>query len=1072
MTHIINRVFWYYTKKQYADYGDMSIIVSTPEPYMVYHDIPKEDLEEVFNRFSLVTPEFDDLETQGVWDWATTIGASVLYRTSNVAAVAMGIAGALTTVVGVGSAVSNLYHAYQKGVLENPLRSFRTALDSFVRAKRYFYVICGGIAALGIGYCLWKYAGGFFCKKSFEYELSTFINTGSVAKGVSCIDDNGAPITMTPEEAKNWRETLPISMTLNTGALGLPVPKQSKNVVVDQDENGLLTFSWADGTKVAVEPVNTTQGVQSGDVQTKKNATFRNITIVKGAPTPSTLVTQGGGVDPNGLETLEKKLVNNLAELTVLHVDDKEKRLDLGTQNGLFVRGNQLITTSHIVSTTCDPTKVLLRVKTNTATHEYLWSTLWKEKWNDADIITIVLPSWSLPMPDITKHFIETERCDTDFREVLFVRKKYGGVRYDPVFPPKGTNKYTAIHDDGVSMVTLNGFQCQTLETEKGDCGGFYYALDKRINHKILGMHNAWGAKDGAFGCWISKERLMKHLPPLGGVVVPKFPIVTQCALEKYPFSEEILARLDFIGTQEPPQIVPVDSKIGPSLIQQNDLDVLKPLLTKPAALGKFKKEVEIGEVKEVHWINPYDIALGKWARKVHPLRKTYSQCLSAVLGTLPNVIGKPDNEFENVVSDDMAVNGKLGSTQEPIEVKTGPGRPYVYLPHNQTGKRSWLPKDSPDGAPNHYHMHELVYENLMRRLRAARKGKSIFTLWGDCLKDERRPLEKVSSGSTRLFCVGPLDFTIACRKYFMRFSDHCIKNHNTLFTKIGINPDGQDWKLFYSRLNRWGRRRVAKLLAGDFSNYDMSLPPWLTLGVINAILKWFELCGSTPEENQIRRVLMEDILHSTRIHGRYVYRCPQGVPSGHFLTALFNSIVNYVIFKTCVFAAFLDKEGRIMSDLEFDNFYECGMVGDDHVCGQNPEVDWFSQRIYQKYVKEIFGMDYTDSKKSAQISDFTEWEDLVFLQRYFHEDSIGRVFGPLKREILDEEISWIRHNMTDSPKVSTWKNMDASLRGYMHWGRELFEQKKTLYNDIAFKLGIPPFNLEFDDLIKQWERR
>jgi hypothetical protein len=685
--------------------------------------------------------------------------------------------------------------------------------------------------------------------------------------------------------------------------------------------------------------------------------------------------------------------------------------------------------------------------------------------WPETDVATLNLPRYVAERPKISHLFVDLRDAEREFNQVKLITWKE--LEENILYDMRDVNQFTrgsfnARDTVGNLFKVVNGFHGECM-TRDGECGGVYVAYDSKANRKLLGIHTAYHHTKGACGAWVTEERWKEHKFPESPLDIPTVePALTQCFVQDVPFGPEIAQDLNVLGLSEKAQLIPQESKIVPSLVHQE----LTPFVSLPALLTDTVVEKRDGNVVLVQ---PLKKAVRKWARKPHKMPADGKEVMMEIIANLPFEWGKPDNTFKSVESDDIAINGKEGTAMEPIEVKTSAGIPYTEMPHKLGGKKDHLIKDSDEGERLHYHPSTFLEDRLKMREEMAKNGIRFETRWGDCLKDERRLLEKIEEGSTRLFCVGPLDYTICCRKYFMRFANHCIMNRHRLPMQIGVNPDGSEWRTLWLRLNRRARRSGVNFIAGDFSNFDMSLLIALTEGVGEAIIEWFKMCGSTEEETRVRRVLLQEIYRSIRVNGRVVYECLQGVPSGHFLTALFNSILNYVIVKTCVFYN-ARKKGITMNHEIFAELYDCAMVGDDHIVAQDEEIDWFDQQVLQETIAYIFGMGYTDSTKAAKVAKFTKRDELTFLKRYFREEA-GYVFAPLMEYVLEEEINWIRKN-DDDEKTATWKNMDASLRGYMHWGRTKFEFKKTQYNYLAFKFGIPPFPLKFEVLLEEWKRR
>lgn len=802
---------------------------------------------------------------------------------------------------------------------------------------------------------------------------------------------------------------------------------------------------------IVLECVGENQSIQSGDAQTRKSER-KDIPVVHP-------IGQNQSQDAQGDDTINNIILPNLCEARL------EGRLPDGTervcvQNVLFIRGREFLATAHFFRFDLADAMITF-THVNGNRYSYNLSEITRKRWVDADLITCRLPKRAIPRRSILNHFPYLNELNKVIAETVLVTFNNRLVCKSSCAPSERLEGYRGGSGDQV-YITKDAINVK-VRSNFGDCGGVYVAQDPKMIRKILGVHTALGSNktiDGALGVYITQERLHANLFGDEIPITSEMALnVNQC-LEPPKVESRLYENLSFVGVYPVAQKVPVKSKIRKSVVHGK----LNIPCTAPSNLGKT---VVNGQL-----VDPYQIAWDKWAREPHNQPKEeHLKVLNEVLEFIPSYLGKADQTFDNVVSLEEAINGREGTTQEPIEITTGAGHPYSEWPHSKSGKKEWLIKDSSEGERNHYYLHPKCMLEVEDRLEKAKLGVKKFTLWGDCLKDER----VVPGKDTRLFCVGPLDLTIACRQYFMRFSEHMIKNRHRLPVQIGINPDGQEWSRFYFRLSRkW--RRPPKWLAGDFKRFDMSLPSWLTHGVASSIMIWFLLNGATTFENLVRWVLIDEVLHSTRLHGRYVYQCHQGVPSGHFLTAIFNSLVNFVIFAVCVLIAARRAGHKDYNIMNFISDFECGFVGDDHVCSMNPDITWFNQQIYQELVSEVFGMIYTDtSKATGELDPFTLRKNLIFLQREFRYDSkTGLVFAPLKRTILDEEINWRRKNDTDDKFVATWKNLDASLRGYFHWGRSEFEMKKEQYNLLQFQwlTNQPPFLYSYDRLLEEWLAR
>ena len=157
--------------------------------------------------------------------------------------------------------------------------------------------------------------------------------------------------------------------------------------------------------------------------------------------------------------------------------------------------------------------------------------------------------------------------------------------------------------------------------------------------------------------------------------------------------------------------------------------------------------------------------------------------------------------------------------------------------------------------------------------------------MWIDTLKDERRKLEKISTGKTRVFTIPPVDFTLLCRKYFLAFAVHFYNQRRDSFTAVGITPESSDWDEMW----RYLRESSDRGFAGDYSGWDGNLSPMFIAGVCEIINRWYD----DGETNAlVRRVLFDEMIHTQQVAMNLVYYTHVGNPSGNALTVIINTIV------------------------------------------------------------------------------------------------------------------------------------------------------------------------------------
>ena len=151
------------------------------------------------------------------------------------------------------------------------------------------------------------------------------------------------------------------------------------------------------------------------------------------------------------------------------------------------------------------------------------------------------------------------------------------------------------------------------------------------------------------------------------------------------------------------------------------------------------------------------------------------------------------------VLTEFEAINGIPGlEYYDRLDMKTSPGYPYVKdRPPGEVGKQFLFEQLA---CGNWKVKSKLLRQRLDRRLKLAKQGKTMFSVWTNSPKAELRPLKKIWDANTRVFCMAPVDFTILCRQYFLAFCAAFCKNKNNFFSSVGINPDGPEWTRLYER--------------------------------------------------------------------------------------------------------------------------------------------------------------------------------------------------------------------------------------------------------------------------------
>jgi hypothetical protein len=149
---------------------------------------------------------------------------------------------------------------------------------------------------------------------------------------------------------------------------------------------------------------------------------------------------------------------------------------------------------------------------------------------------------------------------------------------------------------------------------------------------------------------------------------------------------------------------------------------------------------------------------------------------------------------------------------------------------------------------------------------------------------------------------------------------------------------------------------------------------------------KWYAARGGTPEDDKIRAVLWDDLIHSVHItgdsssHGQLV-QWHKSLPSGHPLTTVVNSMYSLLSLTACYIH--LTGDTRDMWEHAFINTF-----GDDNITGVDDSVkDVFNQVTVAHAMKELFDLTYTAGAKDGKLVPYTDIYNVTFLKRSFLRD-------------------------------------------------------------------------------------
>ncbi len=389
--------------------------------------------------------------------------------------------------------------------------------------------------------------------------------------------------------------------------------------------------------------------------------------------------------------------------------------------------------------------------------------------------------------------------------------------------------------------------------------------------------------------------------------------------------------------------------------------------------------------------VDPNELALKKFLVPIHFADKDILDlCVSDLKTKYMNTMDEIDT---SVLTEYEAIRGIPGTSITSINMKTSLGYKWKDIGKG-CGKRGLIDFDR--GV-----LKEPLRSAVNMRLEKARQGIAMEAIFEDCLKDEKRPLEKIEKGKTRLFSAGPVDLLVCMKMYFGRFVAWFMDNRIEDEAALGINCTSEEWHQMSIYLHSFGKN----FLDGDFENFDATQLRdflWEILGIINW---WY---GEDNPDNIVRMALFYPVVGAVHINRGWFYTVFGCNPSGNFLTSVINSMYGQLFFRYCYYSS---MPGHFpIGKFAFHKHVALVTFGDDNIQGVSNEVMSFYNPTNISRVAQSIGMGFTtaDKKKVEVDRPFSSLSECSFLKRAFVLDPEESLWiAPLDLDTILEIVNW-----------------------------------------------------------------
>jgi len=441
--------------------------------------------------------------------------------------------------------------------------------------------------------------------------------------------------------------------------------------------------------------------------------------------------------------------------------------------------------------------------------------------------------------------------------------------------------------------------------------------------------------------------------------------------------------------------------------------------------------------------------------------QKSIDVCADAFVADILNAISSETiNVVVHPITNEVAINGYPGiAYMDSLNKSTSAGHPWNH------SKLHHVVELDPDDVYQHKFTFDDVILARVAEIEASYlAGVAVSPVFTAHLKDEPLSEKKVNLGKVRVFSGAPLDWSIVVRKYTLSIVRLMMRNKRVFEMAPGIVAQSRQWHDLYAHLTQFGED---KLCNGDYANFDKTLFVSVLEKALYIMYKIAVASGNySLQELRVFSCISTDICFAlTNFDGDLVTFIATN-PSGNPLTVIINSLVNSMLMRYCYLT--LNPNGTVT---DFKDNVVLLTYGDDNIFNSNQE--WFNHTSVADALGEI-GITYTMADKEAKSVPFIHMRDCSFLKRRWRFDSeIGHYMAELEEKSINKMFTvWVRSKCI-SEEEQAISSVQAGLREYFYYGREIYNQKRCMVMEIFMRANLMQYSLvnlpSYDELLDQY---
>lgn len=321
-------------------------------------------------------------------------------------------------------------------------------------------------------------------------------------------------------------------------------------------------------------------------------------------------------------------------------------------------------------------------------------------------------------------------------------------------------------------------------------------------------------------------------------------------------------------------------------------------------------------------------------------------------------------------------------------------------------------------------------------------------------------------AGKTRKISGCPVDLTVATRMYFGSFSQFYMQNRIKNGSAVGIDMYSDEVGRLVAYLSRNDGSCKNRVIAGDFGNFDGSLPYSLICSFCNTVNDYY---GGSDEDNMVRNTLIQEFANSRHIlSDGTIYEWVGSNASGNPLTTVLNSWCNNIMIRAAICRIYSEENNAFKLLMGIRDKWTMVAYGDDNLISIGTlKLEKVTQSSLTLALSNM-GFEYTDEDKSESLVENRTIYQVSFLKRSFARNCVmnkNKFVAPLAIETILESIQWTKKKDEELFFAANKDNVCKMLKELSLHKRETFdEHRDAIVSACREKLGFIPYPNTYEE--------